>query len=186
VGLDYREDVYRAVKAYADRKPKLAGEDAKLLAETMRDYRRVGLELPKAERDEAERMRKELSRLTTDFNVNITRAQKTLKFTRTELAGVPEDFLQQIKGSNDEYNVRANVTWQYLSVMDNARHENVRKQLYVEQSNLAREANLPLLEKILVLRDQLARRLGYPTWADYQTEVKMAKTGAAAIRFLEI
>ena len=31
VGLDYREDVYKAVKAYADTKPKLTGEDAKLL-----------------------------------------------------------------------------------------------------------------------------------------------------------
>ena len=47
VGLDYREDVYRAVKAYADTKPKLKGEDAKLLFETMRDYRRAGLDLPK-------------------------------------------------------------------------------------------------------------------------------------------
>ena len=45
VGIDYREDVYRAIKAYADRKPKLEGEDAKLLVETMRDYRRAGLEL---------------------------------------------------------------------------------------------------------------------------------------------
>jgi thimet oligopeptidase len=51
VGLDYREDVYHAVKAYADTHPVLKGEDAKLLADTMRDYRRAGLELPKAQRD---------------------------------------------------------------------------------------------------------------------------------------
>jgi thimet oligopeptidase len=49
VGLDYREDVYKALKAYADTHPKLEGEDAKLLSETMRDYRRAGLALPKAE-----------------------------------------------------------------------------------------------------------------------------------------
>ena len=48
VGIDYREDVYKALKAYADRKPWIRGEDAKLLADTMRDYRRAGLELPKA------------------------------------------------------------------------------------------------------------------------------------------
>ena len=45
VGIDYREDVYKAIKAFADTKPKLAGEDEKLLEETMRDYRRAGLEL---------------------------------------------------------------------------------------------------------------------------------------------
>ena len=43
VGLDYREDVYRAIKAYADTRPDLKDEDAKLLSDTMRDYRRAGL-----------------------------------------------------------------------------------------------------------------------------------------------
>src|SRR5262249_51950400 len=52
VGLEYREDVYRVIKAFAERKPKLKDEDAKLLLETMRDFRRAGLELPKPERDE--------------------------------------------------------------------------------------------------------------------------------------
>ncbi len=45
VGIDYREDVYKALKAFADTKPKLSGEDKKLFDETMRDYRRAGLAL---------------------------------------------------------------------------------------------------------------------------------------------
>ncbi|MGD1019296.1 MAG: M3 family metallopeptidase [Verrucomicrobiia bacterium] len=185
VGLDYREDVYRAVKAYADTQPKLEGEDAKLLFETMRDYRRAGLALPKADRDDVERMRKELSRLMTDFETNITKAQKAIKFTKAELDGVPEDFLKQIKTGDDEYTVMANITWHYITVMDNATREDTRKRLYIEQSNLAKEENVPLLEKILVLRDDIARKLGYQTWADYQTEVKMVKNADTAIHFLE-
>ena len=31
MGLDYREDVYRAVKAFADTQPKLSGEDAEVV-----------------------------------------------------------------------------------------------------------------------------------------------------------
>jgi Zn-dependent oligopeptidase len=46
VGIDYREDVYKAIRAFADSHPKLSGEDEKLLNETMRDYRRAGLDLP--------------------------------------------------------------------------------------------------------------------------------------------
>jgi len=95
VGLDYREDVYRTLKAFAATKPNLKGEDAKLFQETMRDYRRAGLELPKTERDQVEKMRKELSRLTTDYESNITKAQQAVKFTKAELEGVPEDFLGQ-------------------------------------------------------------------------------------------
>jgi thimet oligopeptidase len=185
VGIDYREDVYKALKAYADRKPRLKGEEARLLTETMRDYRRAGLDLPKAQRDEVERMRKELSRLTTDYESNITKARQAVKFTGAELAGVPESFLGQIKTGADEYTVMANITYHYLNVIDNAKREETRQKLLVVQNNLARAANLPLLEKILPLRDNIAHKLGYKTWADYQIEVKMAGTAATAIDFLE-
>jgi thimet oligopeptidase len=184
VGIDYREDVYKALRAYADKKPKLEGEDAKLLAETMRDYRRVGLDLPKAQRDEVERMRKDLTRLMTDFESNVTKAQQAVKFTKAELEGVPESFLAQIKTGDDAYTVMANITWQYISAMDNAKREETRKRLLVEHDNLARAENIPLLQKILPLRDDIAHKLGYKTWADYQIEVKMAGNAATAMDFL--
>src|SRR5436305_10687306 len=151
----------------------------------MRDYKRAGLERPKAERDEVERMRKELSRLTTDFDSNVTKAQKAVKFTKAELDGVPPDFLEQTKTGDDEYTVMANVTWHYISVVDNARREETRKKLLIEHDNLARAENIPLMEKILPLRDDIARKLGYKSWADYQTEVKMVKNAATAIDFLQ-
>jgi len=184
VGIDYREDVYQALKAYADKKPRLKGEDAKLLAETMRDYRRAGLTLPKTQRDEVEQMRKDLSRLTTDYESNITKAQKAVTFTQAELEGVPESFLAQIKAGTNDYTVMANITWHYLTVMDNAKREDTRKRLQAEHDNLARAENIPLLEKILPLRDDIAHKLGYKSWADYEIEVKMARTAAEAIDFL--
>ena len=137
VGVDYREDVYHALKSFAATNPQLAGEDKKLFTETMRDYRRAGLELPKADRDEVEKLRKELTGLETDFDNNVTKAVKTVKFTRAELAGVPEDFLTQIKTGDDEYSVKANVTWHYLSLMDNCSVEATRKKFIAEHDNLA-------------------------------------------------
>jgi len=183
VGLDYREDVYRAVKAYADTQPKLEGEDARLLSHTLRDYRRAGLHLPKPERDQVEQMRKELTALSTDFQNNVTKAEKSVTFTRAELEGVPDDLLEQIKTTNGEFAVKVNVTWQYLTVMDNARREETRKRICVEHDNLARQVNIPLLEKILPLRDDIAKRLGYASWADYATEIKMVRNAATAIDF---
>jgi Zn-dependent oligopeptidase len=185
VGLDYREDVYKVLKAYADTKPDLKGEDAKLMFETMRDYRRAGLDLPKPQRDEVERMRKELSRLAIDFESNVTQAQKPVKFKKAELEGVPEDFLAQVKTGEDEYTVMANITVHYLAVMDNAKREETRKKLLLDHDNLARAENIPLLQKILPLRDDIAKKLGYKNWADYQTEIKMVKNSSTAIDFLE-
>jgi len=39
---------------------------------------------------------------------------------------------------------------------------------------------VPLLEKALDLRRRIAAMLGYDTWADYVTEVKMVKSGKNA------
>lgn len=185
VGLDYREDVYRAVKAYADTQPKLRGEEAKLLEEMLRDYRRAGLSLPKAERDEVERLRKELSNVGTDFDSNVTKARKALKFTKAELEGVPDSVLSSpgVKAGDDEYTIQVNVTWQQLAIMENAKREEVRKRVITEQHSLAMVENVPLIQKILVLRDQIAKKLGCQSWADYQIEVKMAKDGKTAIDF---
>ncbi len=187
VGIDYRDDVYAAMKAYADTQPQLTGEDKKLLDETMRDYRRAGLALPRDQRDEVEKLRKELTGYETDFEDNVTKATKELKFTKAQLAGVPEDFLAQqgIKTGPDEYTLKANITFHYLMVEDNASLEETRKRMMTAQCNLARDTNIPLLKKILVLRDEIATKLGYANYADYATEVRMVKNGATAIDFLE-
>ena len=186
VGIDYRDDVYRALKTFAATDPKLAGEDKKLLEDTLRDYRRAGLDLPKDQRDTVEKLRKQLTALETDFENNVTKAHAELKFTKDELAGVPEDFLSQqgIKTGTNEYTLKANVTFHYLMVEDNAKLEATRKRMMTAQCNLAREANIPLLQKILVLRDELAHLLGYASYADYATETRMVKNASTAINFL--
>ena len=187
VGIDYREDVYAALKSFATTQPKLNGEDKKLYDDTLRDYRRAGLELPKAQRDEVEKLRKELTALETDFENNVTKAHASLKFTKAELAGVPEDFLAQqgIKTGDNEFTLTANRTFHDLMVEDNAKLEATRRRMMTAQCNLAREANIPLLQKILVLRDEIATKLGYNNYADYATETRMVKNGKAAIDFLE-
>src|ERR1039458_1395063 len=135
VGTDYREDVYAAVKAYANTQPLLDGEDKKLFDETLRDYRRAGLDLPKDQRDEVEKLRKQLTALETDYENNVTKATNSLKFTKAELDGVPEDFLAQkgIKTGPDEYTLMANITFHYLMVEENAKPEATRKRMMIAQ-----------------------------------------------------
>ena len=187
VGIDYREEVYHALKNFAATNPQLSGENKKLFDDTLRDYRRAGLELPKAQRDEVEQMRKELTALETDYDNNVTKATKSLTFTGAQLEGVPADFLAQqgIKSGDDEYTLKANITFHYLMIEDNAKSEATRRQMMTARCNLAREANIPLLQKILVLRDNIATKLGYANWADYATETRMVKNSQTAIQFLE-
>jgi thimet oligopeptidase len=186
VGIDYREDVYRAIKAFADTHPKLTGEDAKLLKETLRDYRRAGLDLPPDQRKEVEQLRKELSKLGTDFDTNIVKANAPVMFTKADLDGLPDSFFASpgIKTGDDVYTVMANVTWQFNTVEENAKNEATRKQLYLVRETLAKDSNVAVLNQMLALRNKIALRLGYKSWDDYQTEVKMARTGANAEKYI--
>ncbi|MDQ3414300.1 MAG: M3 family metallopeptidase, partial [Verrucomicrobiota bacterium] len=186
VGVDYREDVYNAVKAFADTKPTLEGEDALLLEHVLRDYRRAGLPLPPEKRAEVEKLRKKLAKLETDFQANIVAVKAPVVFTKAELEGVPETILESpgVKTGDDSYTLLANVTFHYNTVQETAKKEETRKHLYEVRFNLAREKNVPLLNEILALRNQIALKLGYKSWDDFQTEIKMAKNGAAAKTFI--
>src|SRR5437868_7773260 len=187
VGIDYREDVYKARKAFADTKPNLSGEDKKLFDETMRDYRRAGLALPPQKRKEVEDLRKQLAKLGTDFDTNIVNAKVPVTFTKTELDGVPESFFASpgVKTGDDSYTVLPNVTWQYVAVEENAKSEATRKKLYVIHDSLAKDTNRTVLNQMIELRNKIALRLGYKSWDDFQTEVKMAKTGAGAKKYID-
>src|SRR2546425_2366232 len=187
VEIDYREDVYKALKAFADTKPKLSGEDKKLFDETMRDYRRAGLALPNEKRKQVEELRKQLAKLGTDFDTNIVNAKAPLVFTKAELDGLPESFFASpgIKTGENAYMVLANVTWQYNTVEDNAKSETTRRKLYVVRDSLAKDTNLSVLNQMLTLRNKIALLLGYKSWDDYQTEIKMAKSGAGAKSYID-
>jgi len=187
VDIDYREDVYKALKAFANTRPQLSGEDKKLFDETMRDYRRAGLELPPDERKEVEQLRKDLAELGTDFDTNIVNAKAPVVFTKAELDGVPESFFTSpgVKTGDDAYAVLANVTWHFVTVEENAKSEATRKKLYVIHDSLAKDTNRAVLNQMIALRNKIALRLGYKSWDDYQTEIKMAKTSAGAKKYID-
>ena len=187
VGLDYREDVYRTIRAYADTRPNLKGEDKRLFEDTLRDYRRAGLHLPPPEKNEIQRLRKELARAAADFDANITRASITLEFSKADLDGLPQDFLDQenLLNENQNYELHAEIAWHFMAAMENAKSETTRKRMNVARDSLASEDNVQLLQRMLRLRASIANKLGYSSWADYKTETKMAGNGAAAIQFLK-
>jgi Zn-dependent oligopeptidase len=81
--------------------------------------------------------------------------------------------------------VKANVTWHFINVMENAQSEATRRRMKEARYSLAKEKNVELLQSILDLRTRIAHLLGYNTWADYQTEVKMAGNGETALKFLK-
>src|SRR5438477_3044925 len=89
-----------------------------------------------------------------------------------------------MKTENDVYSVIANVTGQFNTFEENAKSEATRKQLYLVRETLAKDTNVNVLNQMLALRNKIALRLGYKSWDDFQTEVKMAKTGTNAEKYI--
>jgi len=162
IGLGYREDLYAALKSFADTKPQLSGEDQRLFDFTLRDYRRKGFELPQAARKEVEALFKEESPLETDFSSNVVNTRVALVFTRAELAGVPDSFLSSpgVKTGDDAYTILVSVTPQRMMVEQNCSVAETRRKVSVAELHLAEDVNVPLLNRIVALRAQIATKDG--------------------------
>ena len=78
VGLPFREDLYRAVSAFAatDAAAELSGEERRLLDHWMRDFRRAGQELEPSDRAELERLRGRLVELEVAFQGNLNESPR--------------------------------------------------------------------------------------------------------------
>lgn len=189
VDLMLHEDLYTVCKTFGDAyfqgtRPKLDPESVKLIKETVRDFHRAGAHLEGDKRDELEGLLKKLSSLESDFHNNIREAKVEVMFTADELAGVPESFLAQFEPEDGTYTLQATVITHFIAVMDNATSEATRRKMKEARFGAAQDTNSDVLNEMVVVRNQIADLLGYASWADYQTEIKMARTAHRATAFV--
>lgn len=184
IDLITREDLYRAVKAFSETGPKLGGEQAKLLKELTRDFRRAGMELPREKRDELVRIQKEVTRLGLEFQKNIADDETRVPLTRPELPGMSEEYLNGLKRSGDVYLVSLDYPT-YIPLIEQCSSEQTRAKCFIAYKRRGGSKNVALIEQILKLRAQAASLLGYASPADYETEVRMARNAQAVFDFYE-
>ena len=184
IDLYKREDLFRAVKALADTNPKLEGESKRLLAELLRDFRRAGMELPPAKRDELTKIQKEITKLGLEFEKNIREDETTVPLTAAELDGLPQDFMVGLKKVGDVYlvNMAAPI---FMPIAEQAKSEITRQKVWTAYKRRGGTKNVTLIEQIVKLRAEAAKMLGYPTAADYEIEIRMAKNARTVQDFYE-
>ena len=90
VDLSFREDLYAAIKAFADRGEALGPDEQRLLDFELRDYRRNGFELPEAERARVRELSDELVSLGVEFQKNVSEWDDGILVSRDELEGLPD------------------------------------------------------------------------------------------------
>ena len=184
IDLSKQEDLYNAVAAYAATQPNLAGEDARLLEHMLRDYRRAGMDLPSAEREQLKTIQKEIAELSIAFDQNITEDETIVPLYRDELGGMSEDYLSSLDRSGDVYLVSMSYP-QAIPILDNCSDERTRKKVWLLYKRRGGKKNVAVIEKIIALRHQAAALLGYDHPAAYEIEIRMANDADTVMAFYD-
>lgn len=173
------------IKRYADRKEPLTGTRARLLSDLLRDFRRNGLDLPPEKQKRLREINEELTRLSQTFTANISDAVLSIKVKPEQLKGLSQTFIDQHKPGPDGMVTLTTNYPDYFPVVTHCEDRSVARALTEKFDNRAADKNLSILDKVLALRHEKAKLLGYETWADYAIEPRMAKTSKTVRGFLD-
>ncbi len=164
----------------------------------LRDFRLGGAELAPEPKARFARIQEELAKLAARFSENVLDATNAFSLILDEegrVAGIPPDALAAAREAAEKAGARG---WKftlhapsYLPVMQFADERVLRETLYRASATRASEFgkpewdNTPLIARIVKLRREEARLLGYRNYAEVSLVRKMAETPSRVTGFLE-
>jgi oligopeptidase A len=164
----------------------------------LRDFRLGGAELPPPQKARFLEIQEEIASLGSRFQDNVLDATNDFGLfvtDRAELSGIPDDVLTTAAEAAKK---DAREGWKltlhnpcFQPVMQYADHAGLRERMY--RANVTRASELgraewnndPNIARLLALREEAARLLGYRCHAEVSLATKMAGTPAEALSFLE-
>jgi len=161
-----------------------AAQDSIKLAEIyVENGRTSGAGLPASQRAAAIKMFDKLNDLERDFGLALSNDATTVSVSQAEAQGLPATLLATSKRAASGYVVAVNEST-IEPFLQNERSGAARKRFYVAYYLRGGHANVTRLEQAVALREKLARRIGFKTWAAYKLSTQMAQDPARVINFL--
>lgn len=169
------------------------------LDETLEGFRLAGADLPPEKKQRLEALESELSQLTQKYSENVldsTNAWELVLDDVARLKGLPPSAIEAARADAFAKGLGTPEKPQYrltlkapsmIPVMEYAEDESLRKAVWLGSTGIGRGAydNTELVWKILRLRQEKAELLGQAHFADLVLKHRMARTGAAALAFVE-
>lgn len=179
----------------------LTVEQRKIVDNEVRDFRLSGAELPEDQKPRFQAIMEELSQLSAKFSENLldaTNAFAEVITDEAQLAGLPDDAREAAKTAAEKADHEG---WRfslqapsYGPVMQYADNRDLRARMYRAYATRAAEFddgsskpewdNTPVMQRMLELRQEEARMLGFNNFAEVSLAPKMADTPAQVLAFL--
>ncbi len=191
------EGLWNAIKRYAgtEEARALTGTMKRFLTKTMDSFKRHGAELDPAGKARLKEIDVALTELTTKFSENVLDSTNAYELVLTEeqkLAGLPPAAVAAARSSAE---AKGKPGWRftlqgpsYLALMTYLDDAQIREEVWRAYNSRAASGahdNRPLIVKILELRNEKARLLGFRDFADLVLDDRMAHRGDSAQKFLD-
>jgi peptidyl-dipeptidase Dcp len=195
--VSLNEKLFRRVKTVYDQKGKLSlnAEDLKLLDDSYKGFVRSGANLEGAAKERFAAINTELSKLSLQFGENVlaeTNAYKLVLTDKKDLTGLPESEIEaaaQLAKSKNTGGWLFNLQGPgYVAFMKFAENRKLREEIYKAYNSRGYHKNgnnnEETIRKIVNLRMERAKLLGYPNHASYVLEQRMAESPDKVKAFL--
>jgi len=174
--INMNVDLYRSLKEYSKQADtsNMREAEVKLLRDLIREFEQNGLGLPKEKRVQIQKIQDDIADLGIQFESNISSYQDHIILGENDMEGLPEDYKEARRMDDGRYKI--DLTYpSFFPFMKYASSDEARRELSYRFKNIAADKNLEVLSDLLKKRKELAKMLGYSTFAEYQLENRMAE-----------
>ena len=196
--ISLNDSLFQRVKSVYENKDKfkLTEEEQKVLDDTYKSFVRSGAALSPEDKDKLRKINEEHSLLTVKFGQNLLAETNDFKLIidkREDLAGLPEGIIAQSAATAKGMELDGEwvFTIQYPIMEPFLKYSgkrDLREKLFtayfMKGDNDNDRDNKEICSRIVDLRVQRSKLLGYDTYADYVLERNMAKTPERVFDFL--
>ena len=195
--ISLNQPLFQKVKTLYEKRGSmnLKPNQTRLLEQTYKSFARSGANLSDEDKAEFSRLSEKGSLLSLQFGKNLLAATNAFTLNVTDsaqLAGMPESALAMGKEAAAEKGMEGwafNLQYpSYGPFMKYCADRELRRRMYMAYNCRAIDGefdNSQIIKDIAANRIAIANILGYPTYADYALEERMAKSRATVEEFLE-